>query len=84
MRIFKDMIKDIKISKIPKLIPNEQGHQLCPYCHRTLVPVLREWMKPPVVTDYICHHCQIGFKIKLPGIEKFMTIIKSQSRLKNE
>ena len=54
------------------LNPNEQGHQLCPYCHNTLVPILREWMNPPMVTDYICHHCQKGFKIKLKGIEVFL------------
>ena len=68
-----------------KLIPNEYGHQLCPYCHRTLVPILREWMSSPVVTDYICHHCQIGFKVRLKGrIEDFMKLIKSQVRMKND
>ena len=54
------------------LHPNKQGHQLCPYCHHTLVPILREWMNPPIVTDYICHHCQIGFKIQLKGIEMWL------------
>ena len=54
------------------LEPNEYGYQLCPYCFRTLVPILREWMNPPAVTDYICLHCQIGFEVRLKGgIEDF-------------
>ncbi len=57
-----------------KLEPNEQGRQLCPYCSHTLVPILREWMNPPAVTDYLCLRCQIGFKIQLKGIEKYLQI----------
>ena len=49
------------------LEPNEHGNYPCPYCDFILTPILREWMNPPAVTNYICHHCQIGFKIKLRG-----------------
>ena len=47
------------------LKPNEHGNLLCPYCFFALTPILREWLKPPQVTDYICHRCQKGFKIKI-------------------
>ena len=54
------------ISKI--LEPDKNGNYECPYCpNKSMVPILREWMNPPIVTDYICHHCQIGFKIKIKG-----------------
>ena len=50
-----------------KLNPNKYGNYPCPHCSNILTPILREWMKPPMVTDYICHHCQVGFKIKIEG-----------------
>ena len=54
------------------LEPNEHGNYPCPYCDFILTPILREWMNPPAVTDYICHHCQIGFKIRLKRLEKWI------------
>ena len=50
---------------MPKLEPNEYGNYPCPYCNFILTPILREWMNPPAVTDYVCHRCQIGFKMRL-------------------
>lgn len=48
------------------LIPDEAGNYPCPYCpNKSMVPILREWRDPPQVTDYICHRCQIGFKIPI-------------------
>lgn len=46
---------------IMKLEPDMNGHLLCPYCFRILTPIVREWI--PAITDYICHWCQIGFKV---------------------
>ena len=46
-----------------KLEPNGYGNYPCPYCSFILTPIVRVWMKPPRVTDYICHRCQIGFKV---------------------
>ena len=46
-----------------KLEPNEHGTYDCPYCGNVLIPILREWMDPPHVTDYICHRCKIGFEV---------------------
>ena len=46
-----------------KLEPNEHGNYLCPYCDHALTPILREWLKPPRVTDYVCHWCKIGFEV---------------------
>jgi len=53
-----------------KLEPNEGGNYPCPYCERILTPILREWMKPPRVTDYVCHRCKIGFKVAFEGAQK--------------
>ena len=52
------------------LEPNEHGNYPCPYCKRILTAILREWI--PAVTDYICHKCQIGFKIKLKRLERWI------------
>jgi len=48
-----------------KLEPDKNGNYPCPYCNHTLTPIFREWI--PAITDYICHHCQIGFKIAIKG-----------------
>jgi len=48
-----------------RLEPNEHGNYPCPYCGYILTAIFREWL--PGITDYICHHCQIGFKIKTYG-----------------
>lgn len=55
------------MAKATTLEPNEHGVLLCPYCDWALTGIVREWMKPPAITDYVCHHCQIGFKIKVKG-----------------
>ena len=56
-----------------KLIPTEYGNYPCPYCKHVLTPILREWMNPPIVTDYICHRCQIGFKVVIKlSLESFI------------
>ena len=49
------------------LVPTEHGNFSCPYCDHILTSIFREWMDLPVVIGYICHWCQIGFKIKLKG-----------------
>lgn len=46
-----------------KLEPNKHGNYPCPHCENTLTPILREWMRPPRVTDYVCHKCKVGFDI---------------------
>ena len=56
-----------------KLEPDANGHFQCLYCSHSLVPILREWMDPPKVTDYICHRCQIGFKINIIKNNKLIT-----------
>ena len=48
-----------------RLEPNEHGNLLCPYCSFVLTPILREWLKPPQVTDYVCHRCKKGFEIPI-------------------
>ena len=48
-----------------KLEPNESGNYPCPYCNHILTPIFRVWLLR--VTDYICHWCQIGFKIAIKG-----------------
>ncbi len=50
-----------------KLEPNEHGNYPCPHCGRILTAILREWMNPPAVTDYLCLKEQIGFKVALKG-----------------
>jgi len=56
---------------VTKLEPNEHGNYLCPYCTYALTPIFREWI--PAITDYICHHCQIGFQIsQLNGIYAYL------------
>lgn len=63
-------------NKVFTLEPNEYGNMPCPYCDKIFTPILREWMKPPRVTDYICHWCKMGFKIKpkdsLNGIMRYL------------
>ena len=55
------------------LEPDENGNYICPYCTRTLISILREWLRK--VTDYICHWCQIGFKVvSLETQEKGMEV----------
>lgn len=54
-----------KKEKATKLEPGEGGNFPCPYCGHYLIEIVREWMNPPRVTDYICHHCQIGFKVAI-------------------
>lgn len=49
-------------TKGEKLELDEYGNYPCPYCNNILTPILREWM--PAITDYICHHCQKGFRIR--------------------
>jgi len=50
---------------MPKLEPNESGNYPCPYCNHTLTPIFKVWLH--CVTDYICHTCQIGFKVVVKG-----------------
>ena len=50
--------------KAKTLEPNEYGNYPCPYCGFILTAILREWMNPPHVTDYVCHRCKIMFEIK--------------------
>ncbi|KKN60486.1 hypothetical protein LCGC14_0531320 [marine sediment metagenome] len=64
------------------LEPNEYGNLLCPYCSFALIPILREWLKPPRVTDYICHRCQKGFEVG--GKENILTFIKEKANEKTQ
>ena len=48
-----------------KLEPDKNGNYPCPYCFHILTPIFAEWLLR--VTDYICHWCQIGFKIAIKG-----------------
>lgn len=50
-----------KEDKRMKLTPNEHGNYPCPHCTHILTPIFRVWLL--IITDYICHYCQIGFKI---------------------
>jgi len=52
-------------TSIGELKPNKYGNYQGPYCSYILTPILREWMNPPQITDYLCHHCQIGFKVNI-------------------
>ena len=55
------------MARAKTLEPYDCGNYPCPYCGFTLTPILREWMKPPRVTDYVCHRCKIRFEIKVKG-----------------
>lgn len=62
-----------------KLEPNEYGNYPCPHCDFILTPILREWMNPPRITDYICHRCKIGFKIKTAKTSKQIVLFFDSS-----
>lgn len=52
----------MKWRKEMKLNPNENGNFPCPYCGNILTAIFKEWLQ--YVTDYICHRCQKGFKVR--------------------
>lgn len=40
---------------------DKNGHYFCTDCDRILTVVFAEWL--PGVIMFICHHCQIKFKV---------------------
>ena len=53
------------IKIMTKWYSDKNGHYHCPHCDRIVTPIFRVWLLR--VTDYVCHHCQIGFKIAIKG-----------------
>ena len=45
-----------------RLEPNESGHYPCPHCNKILTAIVKTWL--PGITDYICHSCKKGFKVR--------------------
>ena len=53
------------IIEMPKWYSDKNGHYHCPHCDRIVIPIFAEWL--PGVTGYVCHYCQIRFKIRIKG-----------------